>query len=246
MTNEFQRPPRCDDPLGGVDARLLVEGRDVERRAGRIEAYRLSGFDVAEPGSGRSGCIPSSTSLSGSRRTSLNGALEMGDEGPLVPDVMIAREDGDDGVRIAPCQVEEAPEQPRAGVAVAGWTSTLSGGSARSCVAGDGQVRAVDDDERALGRDERRDPRERLFEERPVPGDAAVLLRDGLAGERPGQVLEAGPITARQHESPEPARSAVHLMRLRATGVPLASSPPTERPIRRMRTRPEPLSRGCE
>jgi hypothetical protein len=90
----------------------------------------------------------------------------------------------------APSNEAEKPEDdPRTRIAVTGLHEDVTGRNVEQLWQGELKVAAVHDHERPLSWHEREGPTERRFEQGAVAHDAAVLLRDGRAGNLPRESL---------------------------------------------------------
>jgi hypothetical protein len=158
--------------------------------------------DVPEAGLGPIRLDAEEGDLPGHARDEAGGAVDMGDEGGIVLDVVIARKDGDVRAGLPSLEMEEAAEESRTGVAVLGLHEHVAGRQRAELLAGDREVVLADDHERALGGSERPDPVEGRFEHRAVAPDPTVLLRDRLSCDPGRQLLETCAVAAGQDERP--------------------------------------------
>ena len=132
--------------------------------------------------------MPSSAILVGNLSTR-RIALDVLAKGGAIVDIVIARKDYHRSAWAPGDEVEEREDDPRTRIAVTGLHEDVTGRNVEQLWQGELEVAAVHDHERPLSRHEREDPRERRFEQRTVAYDSAILLRDGRAGDLPGESL---------------------------------------------------------
>ena len=125
---------------------------------------------------------------------------DVGEEGRIVADVVVAREGGQRRARVPAREPEQGEEQAGARVAVPWLHEQVRGRKSAQLLRGEGEMVSVHDRERAGRRDQGLDPGERRLEHRPLTGQATVLLRNRPAGQLASQSLETEPVTPGQQE----------------------------------------------